>query len=103
MAFVAGTPAALHHLLRQRAGDLGDAPDVVCRPAGHDEVAAVQLFHVRDRARGKLNRHPGLVANAAVAAPVEQAADAGEDHPDEQRERRGVPRRGRRRGPRPAW
>jgi alkyldihydroxyacetonephosphate synthase len=28
-------------LLRARAGDLGDAPDAVVRPDGHDEVAAV--------------------------------------------------------------
>ncbi|WP_232221791.1 FAD-binding oxidoreductase [Nocardioides sp. J54] len=28
-------------LLRQRTGDLGDAPDVVVRPGGHDDVAAV--------------------------------------------------------------
>ncbi len=28
-------------LLRQRAGDLSDAPDVVVRPAGHDEVQAL--------------------------------------------------------------
>ena len=28
-------------LLRQRAGDLSDAPDVVVRPAGHDDVQAV--------------------------------------------------------------
>src|SRR5690349_19036655 len=28
-------------LLRQRAGDLGDAPDVVVRPGGHDDVQAV--------------------------------------------------------------
>ncbi|THJ08398.1 FAD-binding oxidoreductase [Nocardioides sp.] len=31
-------------LLRQRGGDLGDAPDVVVRPGGHDEVAAVLDF-----------------------------------------------------------
>lgn len=28
-------------LLRQRTGDLGDAPDVVVRPGGHDDVVAV--------------------------------------------------------------
>lgn len=28
-------------LLRQRSGDLGDAPDVVVRPGGHDDVVAV--------------------------------------------------------------
>ncbi len=31
-------------LLRQRAGDLGDAPDVVVRPANHDEVVAVLAY-----------------------------------------------------------
>ena len=31
-------------LLRQRAGDLSDAPDVVVRPGGHDEVQAVLGF-----------------------------------------------------------
>jgi len=31
-------------LLRQRAGDLSDAPDAVVRPGGHDEVAAVLRF-----------------------------------------------------------
>ena len=33
-------------LLRQRAGDLTDAPDAVVRPATHDEVAAVLAFAV---------------------------------------------------------
>ncbi|MDQ4053387.1 MAG: FAD-binding oxidoreductase [Actinomycetota bacterium] len=33
-------------LLRQRAGDLSDAPDVVVRPGTHDEVAAVLTFAV---------------------------------------------------------
>jgi alkyldihydroxyacetonephosphate synthase len=33
-------------LLRQRAGDLSDAPDVVVRPDGHDEVAAVLALAV---------------------------------------------------------
>jgi alkyldihydroxyacetonephosphate synthase len=33
-------------LLRQRAGDLTDAPDVVVRPGTHDEVAAVLAFAV---------------------------------------------------------
>jgi alkyldihydroxyacetonephosphate synthase len=33
-------------LLRQRAGDLADAPDVVVRPGSHDEVAAVLAFAV---------------------------------------------------------
>ncbi|GHJ60651.1 alkyldihydroxyacetonephosphate synthase [Nocardioides sp. OK12] len=33
-------------LLRARAGDLGDAPDVVVRPADHDEVAAVLALAV---------------------------------------------------------
>lgn len=33
-------------LLRARAGDLADAPDVVVRPADHDEVAAVLAFAV---------------------------------------------------------
>src|SRR5829696_10589930 len=28
-------------LLRARAGDVGDAPDAVVRPAGHEEIAAV--------------------------------------------------------------
>jgi len=31
-------------LIRQRSGDLADAPDVVVRPAGHDEVVAVLAF-----------------------------------------------------------
>ncbi|WP_435747964.1 FAD-binding oxidoreductase [Nocardioides sp. SYSU DS0663] len=33
-------------LLRQRAGDLTDAPDVVVRPGDHDQVAAVLAFAV---------------------------------------------------------
>ncbi|HWJ80824.1 MAG TPA: FAD-binding oxidoreductase [Nocardioides sp.] len=31
-------------LLRQRSGDLADVPDVVVRPGGHDEVAAVLAY-----------------------------------------------------------
>jgi alkyldihydroxyacetonephosphate synthase len=33
-------------LLRARAGELGDAPDVVARPGDHDDVAAVLAFAV---------------------------------------------------------
>src|ERR1044071_1830581 len=33
-------------LLRQRAGDLSDAPDAVVRPGSHDEVAAVIAYAV---------------------------------------------------------
>ena len=33
-------------LLRARAGDLSDAPDVVVRPGGHDDVVAVLAFAV---------------------------------------------------------
>ncbi|WP_238408429.1 FAD-binding oxidoreductase [Pimelobacter simplex] len=36
-------------LLRQRTGDLGDAPDVVVRPAGHDEVVAVLAYAQEQR------------------------------------------------------
>ena len=36
-------------LLKMRAGDLSDAPDVVVRPAGHDDVAAVLAFAVEHR------------------------------------------------------
>ncbi|WP_408897307.1 FAD-binding oxidoreductase [Nocardioides sp. R1-1] len=36
-------------LLRQRTGDLSDAPDVVVRPAGHDEVVAVLAFAQQER------------------------------------------------------
>lgn len=36
-------------LLRQRSGDLGDAPDVVVRPGGHDDVAAVLAWAQRER------------------------------------------------------
>lgn len=36
-------------LLRQRTGDLGDAPDVVVRPAGHDEVVAVLALAQQQR------------------------------------------------------
>ncbi|WGX96492.1 FAD-binding oxidoreductase [Nocardioides sp. L-11A] len=36
-------------LLRQRSGDLADAPDVVVRPAGHDEVAAVLAYAAERR------------------------------------------------------
>ena len=36
-------------LLRMRAGDLSDAPDVVVRPAGHDEIAAVLALAVEHR------------------------------------------------------
>lgn len=34
-------------LIRARAGDLADAPDVVVRPGGHDDVAAVLEWAVR--------------------------------------------------------
>jgi alkyldihydroxyacetonephosphate synthase len=36
-------------LLRQRAGDLGDAPDVVVRPGGHDDVVAVLAWASEQR------------------------------------------------------
>jgi alkyldihydroxyacetonephosphate synthase len=36
-------------LLRQRIGDLSDAPDAVVRPGGHDDVAAVLAWAVRHR------------------------------------------------------
>lgn len=36
-------------LLRQRAGDLGDAPDAVVRPGSHDDVATVLDWAVRHR------------------------------------------------------
>ncbi|MDO9457937.1 FAD-binding oxidoreductase [Nocardioides sp.] len=36
-------------LLRARAGDLADAPDVVVRPGGHDDVAAVLAWAVEHR------------------------------------------------------
>ncbi|MFC7495409.1 MULTISPECIES: FAD-binding oxidoreductase [unclassified Nocardioides] len=36
-------------LLRARSGDLADAPDVVVRPADHDEVAALLAFAVEHR------------------------------------------------------
>ncbi|GAA1507949.1 FAD-binding oxidoreductase [Nocardioides humi] len=36
-------------LLRQRSGDLGDAPDVVVRPASHDEVVAVLAYAQEQR------------------------------------------------------
>ena len=36
-------------LLRQRSGDLSDAPDVVVRPGSHDEVAAVLAWAVEHR------------------------------------------------------
>ena len=36
-------------LLRQRTGDLSDAPDAVVRPAHHDDVAAVLAWAVRHR------------------------------------------------------
>jgi len=36
-------------LLRQRTGDLSDAPDAVVRPGGHDDVAAVLAWAVAHR------------------------------------------------------
>lgn len=36
-------------LLRARAGDLGDAPDAVVRPAGHEQVAAILDLAVEHR------------------------------------------------------
>lgn len=36
-------------LLRQRTGDLGDAPDVVVRPGGHDDVVAVLAWAQENR------------------------------------------------------
>lgn len=36
-------------LLRQRAGDLSDAPDVVVRPDGHDQVLAVLAWATAER------------------------------------------------------
>ena len=40
-------------LLRQRAGDLSDAPDVVVRPADHDDVQAVLDYRAAAPDRGR--------------------------------------------------
>jgi alkyldihydroxyacetonephosphate synthase len=62
-------------LLRQRSGDLGDAPDVVVRPAGHDEVAAVLAYAAERRIGvvpfgGGTAVTGGLVADPAGLAGV---------------------------------
>ncbi|SDC39013.1 FAD-binding oxidoreductase [Nocardioides lianchengensis] len=62
-------------LLRQRAGDLSDAPDVVVRPNGHDEVAAVLAFAVEHHLAvvpfgGGTSVTGGLVARRAGYAGV---------------------------------
>ncbi len=62
-------------LLRQRAGDLSDAPDVVVRPAGHDEVVAVLAVAQEHRIAvvpfgGGTAVTGGLVADAAGLAGV---------------------------------
>ena len=62
-------------LLRQRAGDLGDAPDVVCRPAGHDEVVALLGYAAEHRIAvvpfgGGTAVTGGLVAGATDFAGV---------------------------------
>ncbi|WP_235535862.1 FAD-binding oxidoreductase [Nocardioides sp. Root190] len=59
-------------LLRQRTGDLGDAPDVVVRPGGHDDVAAVLAWAVEQRVAvvpfgGGTAVTGGLVADPASA------------------------------------
>jgi alkyldihydroxyacetonephosphate synthase len=62
-------------LLRQRAGDLGDAPDVVVRPGGHDEVVAVLAYAQEQRIAvvpfgGGTAVTGGLVADATGLAGV---------------------------------
>ncbi|MEI5673538.1 MULTISPECIES: FAD-binding oxidoreductase [unclassified Nocardioides] len=62
-------------LLRQRAGDLSDAPDVVVRPDGHDEVAALLAFAVEHHLAvvpfgGGTSVTGGLVARRAGYAGV---------------------------------
>ncbi|MCR1781174.1 FAD-binding oxidoreductase [Nocardioides carbamazepini] len=62
-------------LLRQRAGDLSDAPDVVVRPAGHDEVVAVLAYAAEQRIAvvpfgGGTAVTGGLVADPAGLAGV---------------------------------
>ena len=59
-------------LLRQRSGDLADAPDVVVRPADHDEVAAVLAWAQEQRVAvvpfgGGTAVTGGLVADPAGA------------------------------------
>ncbi|NHA01137.1 FAD-binding oxidoreductase [Nocardioides sp. W3-2-3] len=62
-------------LLRQRSGDLGDAPDVVVRPGGHDDVVAVLAFAQEHRIAvvpfgGGTAVTGGLVADPAGLAGV---------------------------------
>ncbi|UMG94313.1 FAD-binding oxidoreductase [Nocardioides sp. TF02-7] len=62
-------------LLRQRAGDLGDAPDLVVRPGSHEEVAAVLGLAERHRVAvvpfgGGTSVTGGLVARRAGLAGV---------------------------------
>ncbi|WP_418064452.1 FAD-binding oxidoreductase [Pimelobacter simplex] len=62
-------------LLRQRAGDLGDAPDVVVRPGAHDEVVAVLAHAAEQRIAvvpfgGGTAVTGGLVADATGFAGV---------------------------------
>jgi alkyldihydroxyacetonephosphate synthase len=62
-------------LLRQRAGDLADAPDVVVRPGSHDEVAAVLAHAVEHHLAvvpfgGGTSVTGGLVARRAGYAGV---------------------------------
>lgn len=62
-------------LLRQRAGDLGDAPDVVVRPGGHDDVVAVLAWAQANRVAvvpfgGGTAVTGGLVADPAGLAGV---------------------------------
>ncbi|HWJ09451.1 MAG TPA: FAD-binding oxidoreductase [Nocardioides sp.] len=62
-------------LLRQRAGDLGDAPDAVVRPGGHDDVVAVLAWAQDNRVAvvpfgGGTAVTGGLVADPAGLAGV---------------------------------
>ncbi len=47
-------------LLRQRSGDLADAPDAVVRPDSHEDVAAVLDWAVRPPRRGRALRRRHL-------------------------------------------
>jgi alkyldihydroxyacetonephosphate synthase len=62
-------------LLRQRRGDLGDAPDVVVRPGGHDDVVAVLAWAQENRVAvvpfgGGTAVTGGLVADPAGLAGI---------------------------------
>ncbi|MDQ6526252.1 FAD-binding oxidoreductase [Nocardioides sp. LHD-245] len=63
-------------LLRQRSGDLADAPDVVVRPSGHDDVVAV-LAYAQERRIAVVPFGGGTAVTGGLVADTEGTGLAG--------------------------